>query len=158
MTTALSIEPTSHRSNSRFHRKQTVIWAFALLALCAARPAIACAGAISVAVSFARGDSQLSASERSKLESGVQKARAATGAGEPKAALAIYSQESEASSKAEVNRLTERRVLALREGLAGLGMDASSVIAVRGDPMSLQTPMGPGGLAEVEIAFACESS
>lgn len=129
-------------------------WTFALVACSTALPAFACAGAVSVDVSFARGESLLSPAERLKLESGVRKARAA-GAGELKAALAIYAQDAETSTKAELNRLIERRVVALRESFALLGLDAAAVMAVRGDPASLQAPIGNGGFAEIEIAFGC---
>jgi hypothetical protein len=142
-------------SNVRSHRMRLVTLAIALLGCIAALPAFACAGAISVDISFAQADSQLSTTERSKLELGVSKARAATGAGELKAALAIYSQDTEAGTKAELNRLIERRVLVLRESLALLGLNSAAVMAVRGDPGSLQRPIGAGGLAEIEIAFGC---
>jgi hypothetical protein len=120
--------------------------------------AFACAGAVPVDLVFDHGSSLLSASERSKLELGVRKARASTGNGELKVALAIYSQSKEASSTAEVNRLTQARVSTLREAFALFGVEAAAVIAVRGDPTTVQTPVVSGGVAEVQIAFACQVS
>lgn len=134
-------------------------WTVAFLCCCAVAPALACAGAVSVDVSFDRGSSMLTAPERSKLESAVGKARAASGRGSLKVAFAIYSQEGEVDSKIEVNRLTEQRVRALRESFAMLGLEASAVLAVLGDSKTQQvTSPGTGGFAEVEIAFACGGS
>jgi hypothetical protein len=142
-------------SNVRSHQMRLVISAIALLGCTATLQASACAGAISVDISFAQSDSQLSTIERSKLELGVRQARAATGLGELRVALAIYTQDTEASSKSELNRLIERRVLALRESLALFGLSTEAVMAVRGDLGSLERPIGAGGLAEIEIAFGC---
>ena len=130
----------------------------ALLACGTVRSAFACAGAVPVDVVFDQGSSLLSASERSKLELGVRQARTSTGNGELKVALAIYSQNGEAGSTAEVSRLTEARVSTLRETFVLFGLEAAAVIAVRGDPATLQAPAGTGGFAEVQIAFACQVS
>jgi len=132
------------------------LWTVAFLACGAAPSAFACAGAVPVDIVFDQGSSQLSPSERSKLESGVRQARASTGNGELKVALAIYSQDREAGSATEVIRLTEARVSTLRQTFVLFGVEAAAVIAVRGDPATLQAPAGTGGFAEVQIAFACQ--
>jgi hypothetical protein len=75
-----------------------------------------------------------------------------------KVALAIYSRNGEVGSTAEDRRLTEARVSTLREAFVLFGVEAAAVIAVRGDPATLQAPAGTGGFAEVQIAFACQVS
>ena len=145
-------------SNVRSHRMRLALWIVALFACGTAPSAFACAGAVPVDVAFDQGSSLLSTSERSKLESGVRQARTSTGNGELKVALAIYSQNREAGSTAELNRLTEARVSTLRETLVRFGVEAAAVIAVRGDPATLQAPAGTGGVAEVQIAFGCQVS
>lgn len=133
-------------------------WMVALLSCCVVPSAFACAGAVPVGVLFNQGSSLLAASERSSLEAAVRKARAAASHGQLQVALAIYSQDKEAGSKAELNRLTEQRVRSLREGFALLGLQPASVVAVLGDPSALPASAGEGGFAEVEIAYACGGS
>ena len=135
------------------------VWAVALLCCCSAPPALACAGAVPVVVTFDNGSSLLTPLARSELETAVHRARAAARTGGLNVAFAIYSLDGEASGKIEAKRLTEQRVHVLRESFATLGVEASAVVAVLGDSTTQKAPSaGTGGFAEVEIAFACGGS
>lgn len=145
--------------NAKSLRMRPAAWMIGFLCCCAVSPALACAGAVPVDITFDKGSSLLTTLERSKLESAVRKARAADSSGRLNVAFAIYSQDGEAADKAAVNRLTEQRVRALRESFAALGLETSAVVAVLGDSATQQAPSpGAGGFAEVEIAFACGGS
>ncbi len=136
-----------------------IAWLVAFLCCSAMPHALACAGAVPVDITFDAGSSQLTALERSKLESAVRKAQAATGNGGLNVAFAIYSQEEVGVGKIEMKRLTEQRVRTLRESFATFGLEASAVVAILGDSTTQKAPSaGAGGLAEVEIAFACGGS
>ena len=120
--------------------------------------AYACAGAVPVDVLFSPGNAALDPTERSKLETAIRKAGTGTGVAGLRVAFAVYSQDREADNPSEVDRLTQRRAEVLRDSLLTLGLEASAIAAVRGTPSAMPGSAGGGGLAEVQIAFACQGS